>query len=571
MSSLGDNPVSRVVGNLPHVKMSDRALAVQRNVAGLALLESREAELAAQFGQGSERYYREMQSTIDSVNHLRGYSGSKFAKGLGVLNALTSPQQMISRLQVIGDPINMLLRGDTASAKFAAETLMGFASSQTALMAFLKITGDQAGGRWSVNANPLDGDFGQLQIGNSRYDTLAGLGPIIKTGARIAAVTSDAAFDTEFAKNHANVKDLVEQWITNKETPTARLFYDMAKDMKLPDVETLAGLVAPSIAMGIMQDIRENRGANKLLAVPNAAANFIGVGTNTYKNAEDLTNETSVDVTGQKFSEIKDPVERLKVIAQLPADATKGQNNPKAAERQAYEALLKQKGVIEAPPKKEDGTPGETDSEAKKRRAANADVIATLNPDEQVQRWYWEGSDTLPSKDAVDKALGLGVPNRKVKLDQTQRDLTTEQGKAFWQNNGKSIAPYFDDAFVAKTNKALADYYGMRSAEKLPFDQLPLDKQSTVAGQVRQAVREQDPGLDALLAYIGTGGSGSVANGNRRFTVHSEAAAEQLAKLRAKYGSGAAEEGAKFYKPDPTKKVGSVPVDVEKARAAGTR
>lgn len=522
MSSLGNNPVSQIVGKLPHVRMSDRALAVQRNVAGMHLLEARADELALKYGDTTEEFYREMQSTIDHVNHIRGFSGGGVAKGLSAINALISPQQMISRLQILGDPINFALRGDWQSAKFAGETLLGFASSQTALMLMLRLSGEQTG-RWSVNANPLDGDFGQVQIGNSRVDTLAGLGPIIKTGARIAAITSDKTFDTDFAKNHSNVKDLVEQWITNKQNPVAHLFYDMAKKMELPDTKTLAGLVAPSIAMGIMESIKENRGANKLLAIPNAAANFVGLGSNTYKNAFDEANEISTDTyDGRKFDDLND-LERLPVIAKLPED------NKRAVvtqERQRYEAQLEKAGVVTKAPERE------TDTEATKRAKRNAEIIAS-NPDLDVQQWFWEGKDatefkkgkgTVDSLEAAEKAAGLGIPNRPVKLSGADRDLAaSDDDRKALKEKGKLVDQYLHpsqdlvDQFVQAPK-----YKGMK----------PDEARKAAETDVKAAIRAI-PSVDAALAFFGVGGD------DKEYKLHSTAAFAELDKLWKAYPGAA--------------------------------
>lgn len=539
LSSLNDSAISRTVEKLhPGIRLSDRVMATQRNVAGIDLLESRLNEIAVKYGVTSTeealknpRFLSEMQSTVDTVNHLRGYSGGGKAKGLSVLNALTSPQQMISRLQVIGDPLNFAVRGDMESAKFAAKNLLGFATSQAALMGLAHLTG--GAGRWSVNLNPTSGDFGTVRIGNTRYDTMAGLGPTFRLVSKIGAEVSDQVFETDYAKNQAEVGLLVQRWLENKEQPTSRIVTDFMLHNKIPDEQTAINMLAPSIATGFMQNLAEERGVNKALAVPNAALNFAGVGTNTYKTGFDQADEVAQQLTGQKFNDIKDPLARLPIIAQLPDEATQGMDNPKKAERQKFNEALNKAGYLEAP---QDRT--ETDSEKKKRLTANADVINT-HPDLDVQRWYWEGQDsaegkagsgTVHSIEAANKAANLGVPNRPVHYGGADRNFAaSDDDRKALKEKGNLLDQYINvdpelvDAFVKEPK-----YKAMK----------PDEARKAATSDVRDQIRAI-PQVDAALAFFGYGGD------DKEYKLHSTAALPELQKLWDAYPKAAkfAKEG----------------------------
>ena len=44
-----------------------------------------------------------------------------------------------------------------------------------------------------------------IKIGNTRYDTMAGLGPTMRLVAKIGAEVSDPVFSTDYAKNQAAI------------------------------------------------------------------------------------------------------------------------------------------------------------------------------------------------------------------------------------------------------------------------------------------------------------------------------------------------------------------------------
>ncbi len=522
MSGLNTSKISETIGNLPWVKASDRALAIQRNVAGMNLLERRAEELAMKYGVDTPQFYKEMQSTIDSVNHLRGYSGGDMAKKLGAINFLTSPQQMISRLQLIGDPISFALRGDKESAKFAAENLLGFATSQTALLALAKATGN---GRWSVNANPTSSDFGQIKIGNTRYDTLAGMGPLIRLVSRIGAAGSDAAFGTDYAKNQAEVGTLIQRWLENKENPSSKIVTDFMLHNKVPDEKTAIGLIAPTLATGVMDSLATERGSltqRGAAATGAAIANAGGIGTTTYKSADDVKRETAQDLGINDYAAASD-LDKLKVLANLPSDAPK---NVAQDERQKYTADLKSAGYVEAP-KDEDGKPViEADDTKRKRLAANTEVIKK-NPELDVQSWYYNGAEsgdgvrgsgTVHSLEAADKAIALGIKDRPVYYGGADRNFAaSEDDHRALKDRGGLLDQYLNPSEdLIKAFSAQEKYKGKPQAEI----------RKGAIGDVKDAMR-QIPAVDAALVFFGIGGNSD----SKKYLLHTPDSLAELQKL----------------------------------------
>lgn len=530
MASLNESKISQAIEKVhPGIKFSDRALAVQRNVAGIDLMESRLNEIALKYGVSgpqdavqNARFLSEAQSTIDSVNHLRGYSGGSKAKALGALNALTSPQQLISRLQVLGDPLNFALRGDMESAKFAASSLAGFATSQGALLALARATGGT--GRWSANLDPTSGDFGTIRVGNTRYDTMAGLGPTMRLVAKIGAEGSDQVFNTDYAKNQAAVGVLAQRWLENKEQPVSRVVTDFMLHNKLPDEQTAINMLAPSIATGFMQNLAEERGANKALAVPNAALNFAGIGTNTYQTTDDQKAQIAKDRGLGDYGSL-DPVQRLKVLAALPQDAGKNAATP---ERQAYEDSAKKAGYL-PPPKDADGNPlKETNSEKSKRETTNADVLKS-NPDLDVQRWFYGSKDggSLSSKDAVSKALELGLTDRKVHFAGNDRNLAaTPDDAKFWQKYGGTVNQVEHE--ITNDTKNL-DAFAQHNYQK-PYFNLTAEQQSSVKTAILAGAK-QNPKVEAVMIFAGQ----EKPNADGQYNASSPAVIDELKKLWAEF------------------------------------
>lgn len=545
MSGLNSSSISQTVQEIPWVAGSDRALAVQRNILGFKTAYGRYDFLAQKYGVDNPRFWSELQSTADWINHTRGFSGGDLAHHLSAVGVFTSPQQAISRLQIIADPLIFAMRGDKESAKFAAENLLGFVTSQAAMLGFLRLTAKTTGtSAFSVQADPLAGDFGTVRVGNERYDTLAGLGPTVRVLSKVGAEASDAAFGTDYSKNQQALEDVLVKWLENKANPVTRIFAEKLLHHKNPDTTAIAGLVAPTLATGIMESLANERGANKLLAAPSAALSFGGVGTNAYKTPDDEANQIASDkYGGRKFNDLT-PLERIPVMSQLPQEAQKG---VRQTERQTYNDALKAAGYQQAP-KDADGKPiKESPDVSAARSKANAEVFKN-NPELDVQHWFWTDSTdpeqanggALKTKEAVDKALALNLPDtREIRYQGADRNLATEQGRKLWEASGARIEKFYSPDFINK-NPQVADYYALRRFDK-PYKDLKPEDQAKIATTMRTQAIIDTPSLDALHAYLGIGGS------DKHYEVHSQAAAPELEKLRQTYGRAPAKEGYKFF------------------------
>lgn len=281
----GNSRISRALEQLGPVKASERSLATTLNVQGMQVFEK--------YGDAMVRAGITDQKQFDAlarvINHARGYGTGSLADMTASSNAFFSARNMISRFQVLLDPV--MTEGSLfqpSARQLAAKNLAAFITGQTALMGFLGVTGALAGGAWSVNADPRSGDFGQLHIGNTHLDTLAGFGPIAKLFARVGSEAADSTVGTNLAKPSADWRQSVVSFFRNKEAPVPALITNilsgtdnLGKPFQMTP-EVLAQMFLPFIVNDVREAYLNNEGQNKLLAAPTAAASLVGIGTQSY-------------------------------------------------------------------------------------------------------------------------------------------------------------------------------------------------------------------------------------------------------------------------------------------------
>ncbi len=529
---MNDSFISKLVNKIPYVERSERGTVEFLNDI---MFETYKSVTGPMFAAGikDEKAY---EAVADVINHMAGHSGSNMAEAWGKFNALFSAQYTFSRFNLLADPMSYYRYPDARN--LALQSLGALGGGNLALAAMAKVTGKSTG-LWDVNLDPEASDFGQVRIGNTRYDFLAGFGPMLKTGAKIQAHTrqgiKDGAADEDFFNQI--VAD-VGKYFENKEAPVMKILTDSYIHKSAPELKELLKNMAPGIATGMIDTYSKNEGTARGLNVGlGAVLTPFSVGQNTYSTADDKADDIAKKVGGKKFAEL-DTTGKLKVLGQMEDADRKARGGPAEVERKAYKQVLTDAGIREKPKE------GETKTEEGKRLKANADVYENLPADQKAQRWFWDNASP-DTKEALDKVLELdaldkdGKP-REVKLSGTQRNLNTDKGKELWKATGKPVADYFSEDYVAKKHVDLADYYAQRSSEAVPYAKLSLEKKKDVAGTVRARMRETDAGIDALLAYYGYGGN------NNKYTVQSQAAAANLEKLRAKYGREPARDDYKF-------------------------
>lgn len=498
-----DNTVlSRLAKSLKYMQASERGYTTGVNVQGMKTLEDLFAPLIAA-GEDNLKVYEDL---MHVTNLARGRSGTELATALGRTRVLFSPQFMFSRPQLV----NAMRDGTLApeARKLAREAVVGMAAGQVSLLGLLGVTG-AATGLWSVNPNPLSGDFGALKIGNTRIDAMAGFAPLIKTTARVAAKASDAAFGTDMGGDVMAFEDSIRSFLENKAAPIPGLlekgiFHKQWPDPK--DWKTYVNLVSPMIAMSVYDSIANNSAKDALLAVPTTAVGeLFGAGSNTYATSTDTANSLSQGQYGRKFDDLTRD-ERLAVIGSAPA---KDQKALAKTERSNYEGEQKKAGF--------------QDYWSPDRKAQ----FYQDHPEFETQAWYFDRR-SISNADTVDKVLALNVPNREVRFAglpvNIARDDNTKQA---WADSKDIVQWYTTDVVESQKNLASIRMY------KKQWDDLSTEQQSSVVSNVRDNALQKDPEANAWMYWWG--------RVNRAKTP----AATRLANgLMDDYGPGADSQGA---------------------------
>lgn len=471
--SLNSSVVSKWVSKFPFMRNSERAMATGQNVQGMRVFEKWAEPILANPNLSEADKTKRLTDLAGVINHWRGFSGTRAANWLSNTGALFSGQYTVSRGQVLVDPIVMALRGSPEARNLAAQTLLSFAGSNAAMLALMAATGEKTG-KWSVNANPLDGDFGQLRIGNTRFDTLAGLGPVMKTVSRMSALAADGTFGTEWAKEGDKLGSVLLRFFENKEQPIARMITDGLLHNKLPKPEEMKNLIMPMLASGIIDAIRE--GENPAIVAASTVASAVGIGANTYTTAE--------DALGADFDTLSLP-DKLKRLESVPDEQ---QRQAKQIVRKEYNEALKAAGYDHP--------------------SANSKALDRKNPHLDVQGWALDRG-TLQSIDAVEQAMKADL-GRDVRLEGLKRAVNQdENSKKAWEASKKPIDWYLNDVVPQNADKFIEAYskqkdgelYKKRDGTLLTFEQLPPGLQSKVSTAIK--AQALTPEMHAWLAWWG--------------------------------------------------------------------
>ncbi len=288
-TGLNASRVSRVAGNAPLIKQGERAYATMLNTQGYGVFE----KYAQQMIDSGVRDPKLFQALAKTVNHPRGYGTGKIADIASATNVFFSGRNLVSRVQILLDPFiqpGSLLQ--PSARQLAAKNLISFAGANVALMGFLGLTGAAAGGAWSVNPNPLAGDFGMLRIGDTRIDTMAGMAPLLRVLVRGSAAIKNGEWD--------KVMPEITRFFANKAAPVPSLLRDImvAQD---PGLKRYLGQGGGSFspkefalrfAPMLLQDMLgafEGAGGGvggAALGAGTGAASLLGFGSNTYEDQQ---------------------------------------------------------------------------------------------------------------------------------------------------------------------------------------------------------------------------------------------------------------------------------------------
>lgn len=201
----------------------------------------------------------------------------KFAQGMApFLNGvLFSPRYLTSRFQVL-NPVTYGKMSPVAR-KLAIKDALKFAGTITATLTLAKLAGAQVG------LDPEDADFLKIKVGDTRYDTLAGL----QQAMRFIYRASRRAYETTTGQKPTGGKtasDIAGDFLRSKLSPTASYITDAlkGKDFKGEKFNALKGAYDHFMPMLVKDVIDASREEGARGAVKNAPGVF-GVGVQTYK------------------------------------------------------------------------------------------------------------------------------------------------------------------------------------------------------------------------------------------------------------------------------------------------
>jgi hypothetical protein len=500
-TGLNKSRVAQKANKFRLIKGSERAYATTLNVQGMGVYE-KYADSLWNAGERSEKAFKDLAQVI---NHARGYSDINPGQIVPGFNTFFSGRNMVSRFNVLLDPFNKSgsLFEDSAR-QLAAKNLASFIGGNAALMGFLGTTGALAGGAWSVDADPRSGDFAKLRIGNTRFDTLAGFGPIARLFARTGAEASDAALGTELSRPYDDWKSGVVQFFRNKEAPVPSLLTDILSGTDFQGrkitmgPERLAEMFTPFLVGEVADAIKNNEGANKLLAVPSAAASLVGGSTGSYLPGVSEERDTAAQAQFGKAYEELLPSQQKAVDASEGVVSARGRQEP-SAYQQAKEASL---GPIQA----------EQDKAETAFRAGLLDEKITT-------RWHNLNEQRKGARATLEAAFlkdfkGDKNEFRKALDRYYDAEVKNEDGSPDWEateaNQQRLLGSYSEEE-----RSWIADYLDTNRSNQSPLRQEYLgyiDQKEAkgyfkegITAKEREALDKANPQLDVQSWYFGGG------------------------------------------------------------------
>lgn len=282
-TSLNESAVSRWVQKVPGMTRSREGMeTIVDQVVGRVY--AREAESLWKSGVRDVRQYEGLAQVL---NHSAGYGSWRAPDLIKGVNAFFSPRFLSSRIDLFVDPFIQFAKGNTAAGKLASKNLLAFAGTNVAVVEM----GHQMG-LWETTWDPLDTDFGKIRIGNTRIDTWAGVGPLVRFAARMSALgLNEVGVDTGYeyrggAKGQLGL--LVKDFVSGKLGPIPS-FIAEATGVKSPyddkgmlSPESLINRIAPFISQAIYDEMEVGSIGGWKGALVAGNASFWGAGTLAY-------------------------------------------------------------------------------------------------------------------------------------------------------------------------------------------------------------------------------------------------------------------------------------------------
>jgi len=173
---------SRFASEIPFIERSERAFTPVSNLIRVGALDL--AETIAR-DAGMPLSLEDQKATAKAINDLSGRPS--LPAGLRHLSQLLSttffsPRLLISRPKVIG---KAFFARNPSARKLIARGLSGVAAFSTSLLLLAKLA-HKYNDDIDSELHPLSGDFGKVIYKNQHIDATFGLGPVIRTVARVA-------------------------------------------------------------------------------------------------------------------------------------------------------------------------------------------------------------------------------------------------------------------------------------------------------------------------------------------------------------------------------------------------
>lgn len=241
---------------------------------------------------------KELQSIGQLVNSLtgRGNLGALEPIANTVNNVFFSPRFVKSQLDLFTQPMTGG-KGSSFVRKQAAINLVKVISGTAAVLVIA-----DAVSPGSVNWDPRSSDFGQIKVGNTRFDVSGGSRSLITLAARMATQSTkqgDHTVKLNTGKFGApETKDVVYDFFSNKLSPAASVVNDyLIRGTTFKGEEPTVGgeaksLLEPLPLSNLESLLNDPDSANTLAAM---IADSLGIGTNTYGSKGNSTGTNILD------------------------------------------------------------------------------------------------------------------------------------------------------------------------------------------------------------------------------------------------------------------------------------
>ncbi len=227
----------------------------------------------------------EIESIGKLVNSLtgRGNLGSFEKVGKTVNTIFFSPKNLKANLDFL--TVHAFDDMSGFARKQAAINLLKVVTSTAVILATANAIDDK-----SVEFDPRSSDFGQIRIGNTRFDLTGGMKSIAVLAARIATLSSKSSITGKVTPLNSGKygsttgMDVFVNFFEGKLSPAASVLKDLIKGQDFQgDKPSIGGelknLLAPSIYTNSEELLKDPKSANFIAAT---IANGLGISTNTY-------------------------------------------------------------------------------------------------------------------------------------------------------------------------------------------------------------------------------------------------------------------------------------------------